>query len=174
MEVLIEYCMNSFPQVDQFIRIQISFYFLCFPIGLSVLKRNLIGLSRSNRKLINFLSNELINLRKGIGAIFYQHFHCIDSNYHAYITTKLFKIYVSVWKSQRDICLCRNELKTNHKHYIDLSNKAIPSNNILVEEPPLEMLNDSLTKVKNLNLFSSTFSRKRTFAPMFENVFWRV
>jgi hypothetical protein len=29
--------------------------------------------------LINFLSNELINLRKGIGAIFYQHFHCIDS-----------------------------------------------------------------------------------------------
>jgi hypothetical protein len=25
------------------------------------------------------LSNELINLRKGIGAIFYQHFHCIDS-----------------------------------------------------------------------------------------------
>jgi hypothetical protein len=29
MEVLIKYCMNSFPQVDQFIRIQISFYFLC-------------------------------------------------------------------------------------------------------------------------------------------------
>jgi hypothetical protein len=28
MEVLIKYCMNSFPQVDQFIRIQISFYFL--------------------------------------------------------------------------------------------------------------------------------------------------
>jgi hypothetical protein len=51
-----------------------------FPIGQSVLKRNLIGWSESNRKLINFLSNELINLRKGIGAIFYQHFHCIDSN----------------------------------------------------------------------------------------------
>jgi hypothetical protein len=32
-----------------------------------------------NKKLINFLSNELINLRKGIGAIFYQHFHFIDS-----------------------------------------------------------------------------------------------
>jgi hypothetical protein len=29
MEVLIKCCMNSFPQVDQFIRIQISFYFLC-------------------------------------------------------------------------------------------------------------------------------------------------
>jgi hypothetical protein len=29
MEVLIKYCMNSFPQVDQFTRIQISFYFLC-------------------------------------------------------------------------------------------------------------------------------------------------
>jgi hypothetical protein len=29
MEVLIKYCMNSFPQVGQFIRIQISFYFLC-------------------------------------------------------------------------------------------------------------------------------------------------
>ena len=29
MEVLIKYCMNSFPQVDQFIRIQISFYFQC-------------------------------------------------------------------------------------------------------------------------------------------------
>jgi hypothetical protein len=29
MEVLIKYCMNSFPQVDQLIRIQISFYFLC-------------------------------------------------------------------------------------------------------------------------------------------------
>ena len=29
MEVLIKYCMNSFPQVDQFIRIQIYFYFLC-------------------------------------------------------------------------------------------------------------------------------------------------
>jgi hypothetical protein len=29
MEVLIKYCINSFPQVDQFIRIQISFYFLC-------------------------------------------------------------------------------------------------------------------------------------------------
>ena len=53
-----------------------------FPIGQSVLKRNLIGSSKSNRKLINFLSNELINLRKGIGAIFYQHFHCIDSNWH--------------------------------------------------------------------------------------------
>jgi hypothetical protein len=51
-----------------------------FPVGQSVLKRNLIGSSRSNRKLINFLSNELINLRKGISAIFYQHFHCIDSN----------------------------------------------------------------------------------------------
>jgi hypothetical protein len=25
MEVLIKYCMDSFPQVDQFIRIQISF-----------------------------------------------------------------------------------------------------------------------------------------------------
>jgi hypothetical protein len=36
MEVLIKYCMNSFPQVDQFIRIQISFYFLrvsCWSIG---------------------------------------------------------------------------------------------------------------------------------------------
>jgi hypothetical protein len=32
------------------------------------------------RKFINFLPNELINLRKGIGAIFYQHFYCIDSN----------------------------------------------------------------------------------------------
>jgi hypothetical protein len=32
-----------------------------FPIGQSVLKRNLIGSSKSNRKLINFLSNELIN-----------------------------------------------------------------------------------------------------------------
>jgi hypothetical protein len=50
-----------------------------FPIGQSVLKRNLIGSCRSNRKLINFLSNELMNLRKGIGAIFYQHFYCIDS-----------------------------------------------------------------------------------------------
>jgi hypothetical protein len=29
MEVLIKYCMNSFPQVDQFIRNQIYFYFLC-------------------------------------------------------------------------------------------------------------------------------------------------
>jgi hypothetical protein len=29
MEMLIKYCMNSFPQIDQFIRIQISFYFLC-------------------------------------------------------------------------------------------------------------------------------------------------
>jgi hypothetical protein len=53
-----------------------------FPISQSVLKQNLIGSSKSKRKLINFLSNELINynLRKGIGAIFYQHFHCIDSN----------------------------------------------------------------------------------------------
>jgi hypothetical protein len=50
-----------------------------FPISHSFLKRNLIGSSKSNMKLINFLSNELINLRKGIGAIFYQHFHCIDS-----------------------------------------------------------------------------------------------
>jgi hypothetical protein len=50
-----------------------------FPIGQSFLKRNLIGSSKSNRKLINFLSNEFINLRNGIGAIFYQHFHCIDS-----------------------------------------------------------------------------------------------
>jgi hypothetical protein len=29
MEVLVKYCKNSFPQVDQLIRIQISFYFLC-------------------------------------------------------------------------------------------------------------------------------------------------
>jgi hypothetical protein len=29
MEVLVKYCMNSFPQVDQFIRIQIFVYFLC-------------------------------------------------------------------------------------------------------------------------------------------------
>jgi hypothetical protein len=75
IEVLIKYCINWFPKVDQFIRIQISFYFLCvsyWSIG-SETK------SRSNRKLINFLSNELINLRKGIGAIFYQHFYCIDS-----------------------------------------------------------------------------------------------
>ena len=76
MEVLIKYCMNSFPQVEQFIRIQISFYFLCvsyWSIGSETI--SIIGSSKSNRKLINFLSNELINLRKGIGAIFYQHFH---------------------------------------------------------------------------------------------------
>jgi hypothetical protein len=80
MEVLIKYCMNSFPQVDQFIyKFKFLFTSCAFPIGQSALKRNLIGSSKSNRKLINFLSNELINLRKGIGAIFYQHFHCIDS-----------------------------------------------------------------------------------------------
>jgi hypothetical protein len=79
MEVLIKYCMNSFPQVDQFIQFKFHFTSCVFPFGQSVLKRNLIGSSKSNRKLINFLSNELINLRKGIGAIFYQHFHCIDS-----------------------------------------------------------------------------------------------
>jgi hypothetical protein len=84
MEVLIKYCMNIIPQVDQFIRIQILFTSCAFPIGESVLKRNLIGSSKSNRKLINFLSNELSNLRKGIAAIFYQHFHCIDSNTTTY------------------------------------------------------------------------------------------
>ena len=82
MEVLIKYCMNSFPQVDQFIRFQFLSTSCAFPIGQPVLKRNLIGSFKSNRKLINFLSFELINLRKGIGAIFYQHFHCIDSNSH--------------------------------------------------------------------------------------------
>jgi hypothetical protein len=79
MEVLIKYCMNSFPQVDQFILIQISFYFLCVSYWSIGSEMKPIGSSKSNRKLINFLSNELINLRKGIGAIFYQHFHCIDS-----------------------------------------------------------------------------------------------
>jgi hypothetical protein len=34
-----------------------------FPIGQSVLKRNLIGSFKSNRKLINFLSNELVSPR---------------------------------------------------------------------------------------------------------------
>ena len=34
-----------------------------FPIGQSVLKRNLIGSFKSNRKLINFLSNELVSSR---------------------------------------------------------------------------------------------------------------
>jgi hypothetical protein len=29
MEMLIKYCINLYPQVDQFTRIQISFYFLC-------------------------------------------------------------------------------------------------------------------------------------------------
>ena len=80
IEVLIKYCINLFPHA--FIN-SYEFKFLftscAFPIGQPVLKRNLIGSSRSNRKLINFVSNELINLRKGIGAIFYQHFYCIDS-----------------------------------------------------------------------------------------------
>jgi hypothetical protein len=77
-----------------------------FPIGQSVLKRNLIGSTKSNRKLINFLSNELINLRKGIGAIFYQHFHCIDSNWskimniiHCYLhwNSRISRNIVPVW-----------------------------------------------------------------------------
>jgi hypothetical protein len=34
-----------------------------FPIGQSVLKRYLIGSFKSNRKLINFLSNELVSPR---------------------------------------------------------------------------------------------------------------
>jgi hypothetical protein len=74
-------------------QIQISFFSSCaFPIGQSVLKQNLIGSSKSNRKLINFLSNELIKLRKGIGVIFYQHFHCIDSNviFYSFLGFKLF------------------------------------------------------------------------------------
>jgi hypothetical protein len=89
MEVLIKYCMNSFPQVDQIIQYEFKFLFTscAFPIGQSVLKRNLIGSSKSNRKLINFLSNELINLRKGIGAIFYQHFNCIDSSITSQVLT---------------------------------------------------------------------------------------
>jgi hypothetical protein len=64
MEVLIKYCMNSFPQVDRSNEFKFLFTSCAFPIGQSVLKRNLIGSSKSNRKLINFLSNELINLRK--------------------------------------------------------------------------------------------------------------
>jgi hypothetical protein len=81
MEVLIKYCMNSFPKLINSYKFKFLFTSCAFPIGQSVLKRNLIGSSKSNRKLINnILSNELINLRKGIGAIFYQHFHCIDSN----------------------------------------------------------------------------------------------
>jgi hypothetical protein len=36
-----------------------------FPIGQSVLKRNLIGSFKSNRKLINFLSNELVRSGRG-------------------------------------------------------------------------------------------------------------
>jgi hypothetical protein len=67
MEVLIKYCMNSFPQVYEF---KFLFTSCAFPIGQSVLKRNLIGSFKSNRKLINFLSNELINLRKELVQYF--------------------------------------------------------------------------------------------------------
>ena len=49
-------------------------------------------------KLIYFLSNELINLRKGIGAIFYQHFYCIDSKIDVYgrPVTANFKSYFEI------------------------------------------------------------------------------
>ena len=44
---------------------EFEFFFTscAFPIGQSVLKRNLIGSFKSNRKLINFLSNELVSPR---------------------------------------------------------------------------------------------------------------
>ena len=79
MEVLIKYCMIHFLKLINSYEFKFLFTSCGVPMGQSVLKRNLIGSSKSNRKLINFLSNELINLRKGIGAIFYQHFRCIDS-----------------------------------------------------------------------------------------------
>ena len=88
MEVLIKYCMNSFLKLINSYEFKFLFTSCAFPIGQLVLKRNLIGSSKSNRKLINFLSNELINLRKGIVAIFDQHFHCIDSNDFVYFAQK--------------------------------------------------------------------------------------
>jgi hypothetical protein len=46
VDKILHQIISSFPEVDQFMRIQFS---CAFPIGQSVLKRNLISSSRSNR-----------------------------------------------------------------------------------------------------------------------------
>jgi hypothetical protein len=73
IEVLIKYCTIHFLKLINSYEFKFLFTSCAFPIGLSVLKRNLIGLSRSNRKLINFLSNELINLSLGRSVIGQSH-----------------------------------------------------------------------------------------------------
>ena len=74
MEVLIKYCINSFPKMtNSFDRNLVNFLncstFLLFVCDMSLrfeVKSNwLTGQQElDNRKLINFLSNELINLKK--------------------------------------------------------------------------------------------------------------
>jgi predicted transcriptional regulator len=89
IEVLIKYCTNSFPQlINSFDRKLINFLLLLDePIRFRFRTDWPIGNAQEVKRNLN--SYELINLRKWIHAIFYQHFHCIDS--------KIILLYDSSW-----------------------------------------------------------------------------
>jgi hypothetical protein len=80
MEALIKYCTNSFLKlINSFDRKLINFLLLLNePIRFRFRNDWPIGNAQEVKRNLN--SYELINLRKWIHAIFYQHFHCIDSN----------------------------------------------------------------------------------------------
>jgi hypothetical protein len=90
MEVLIKYCTNSFLKlINSFDRKLINFLLLLNePIRFRFRTDWPIGNAQEVK--INLNSYELINLRKWIHAIFYQHFHCIDSNIQSTLMQLLF------------------------------------------------------------------------------------
>jgi hypothetical protein len=116
MEVLIKYCTNSFPQVDQFIweKIdQLPVILLDEPIRFRFRTDWPIGKAQEVKRNLNLY--ELINLGKWIHAIFYQHFHCIDSNcsYWEYIDFSVCFQKSQCLNLEHPACFC--EL---HKHII--------------------------------------------------------
>ena len=70
---------------------------------------------------INLNSYELINLRKWIHAIFYQHFHCIDSKWHHHLILKSRSQISMDWyvespvkiKSETSVCNANVKLNTH-------------------------------------------------------------
>jgi hypothetical protein len=82
MEVLIKYCTNSFLKlINSFDRKLINFLLLSNePIRFRFRTDWPIRNAQEVKRNLN--SYELINLRKWILAIFYQHFHCINSKGH--------------------------------------------------------------------------------------------
>ena len=143
-----------------------------FPTGQSVLKRNLIGSFKSNRKLINFLSNELINLRKGIGAIFYQHFYCIDSKTLEYIiSTEFAKVYdwlqanklTMNFKKSNFVMFYPYQKKLNHQISIRIFDKKVGNYFLLERKEYLKylgvLLDEHLTWKHHIDYVASKISK---------------